>query len=217
MHEPVDEGWHASGEEERGTSGKMPEKNSYEVGQRAQFPSGNRWHRPCGCCVRQDAFPFVPWHVPRFVPSADPRPMFHPFHIEARLSRITVSPPLFPPKSAKIFPFLLDWKEKEKKKWDGDGRESCVSICAPLSWLWYVSWLTSTILTWFTSAAFALAFCSTTNSKAITGCHFSRRPYGALWNELWIRDEYKLTDLWGFRESRVILGWSVDLTMIGQL
>lgn len=76
--------WHASGEEE---SGAPPVKCRKRI--RTKWASGLSFQAATDGTDLADAafdrtpFPFVPWHVPRFLPSADPRPMFHPFRIEA--------------------------------------------------------------------------------------------------------------------------------------
>lgn len=113
-------------------SGKIAEKNSSEVGQRAQFP-GREEAATDGTDLADAAlerFVFLcTGHVPRFLATTDPRPMFRkPYW--TRLSQITSRLPFFC--REKIFLFWSIEKKKEKKK----GRKKERS-CALTSVPWY--------------------------------------------------------------------------------
>lgn len=113
-------------------SGKIAEKNSSEVGQRAQFP-GREEAATDGTDLADAAlerFVFLcTGHVPRFLATTDPRPMFRkPYW--TRLSQITSRLPSFC--REKIFLFWSIEKKKEKKK----GRKKERS-CALTSVPWY--------------------------------------------------------------------------------
>lgn len=113
-------------------SGKIAEKNSSEVGQRAQFP-GREEAATDGTDLADAAlerFVFLcTGHVPRFLATTDPRPMFRkPYW--TRLSQITSRLSSFC--REKIFLFWSIEKKKEKKK--GRKKErSCTLTSVP----WY--------------------------------------------------------------------------------
>lgn len=111
-------------------SGKIAEKNSSEVGQRAQFP-GREEAATDGTDLADAAlerFVFLcTGHVPRFLATTDPRPMFRkPYW--TRLSQITSRLPSFC--REKIFLFWSIEKKKGKKEGKKEREELRSDICA---------------------------------------------------------------------------------------
>ena len=209
-------GWRLA-REQRGRQAppvKCRKRIRQEVGQRSQFPSGEqrqqmaptlRMLRPTGrvflCTVARATLPFHP-------PIRDQCSIDH-IRSGSRLSRITSS--LLALSTAfchlRFSLFRSIGEERRKKRREKDWRESCVSICATRSTTMYVSWFTSRDrdpylirLARSPSPSVRLRI-----RKQLLAATF----YGGLMVHSRTSFQYKLTDLWGFRDLKRIK-WYLD-------